>query len=55
MDRLGLEEDDEQCGCACECGLEPEDIAPRGEGDDYAAHEGAWVGQYEGEVMVGSD
>lgn len=42
MDRLGLEEDDEEGGCSGEGGLQPEDVAPGAEGDDDAADERAW-------------
>lgn len=43
VDRFGLEEDDEEGGGAGEGRLQPEDVAPGTEGDDYAADEGTWV------------
>lgn len=41
MDRFGLKEEDGDGCCAGESGLQPEDVAPGAEGDDYAADEGA--------------
>ncbi|KXT17322.1 hypothetical protein AC579_545 [Pseudocercospora musae] len=40
MDCFWEEDNDEDAAEACEGGLEPEDVAPGYEGDDYAANEG---------------